>query len=137
MTHQNERGGLLSGALLVMLALGCLAAVVLKVSSLPGSSSTQTGTTLGAGSPSGAVNAAVVAACRSDFEAVQRAVDVYEAETGSGPTNIKQLQSLLHGVVVTSRYTITIDRNLAGEIDVATPSHPASPGESNCAYAGQ
>lgn len=120
-----------------MLALGCVAVVLVEVGSWPGSSSKSTVTTLVTTHPAGAVSAAAVAACRSGYEAVQTAVDEFEAETGSGPTSLNQLQSLLHGQVVSSGYTISIDRNLAGEIEVSTPGHPASPGNANCSYAGQ
>ena len=88
------------------------------------------------GAPSLAAAAAAAAACRTSYQAVQAAVDEFEYDTGTGATNISELRGFLHDPVATPQYTITIDRSLAGEIDVATPGHPASPGDANCAYAG-
>lgn len=138
---RGDAGALLAGVLFALLALGGIAAVVVVEMPSGGSSSSTSSkgsaTTLSVSHPAGVISAAAVAACRNTYTVVQEAVDEYETQTGTGPTNIDQLRSLLRDPVVTSQYTISIDRRLAGEIDVATPSHPASPGESNCAYAGQ
>lgn len=140
--RRDETGMALAGTLLAMMLLAGLAAVILSVSqssgrSPSGESPTRTPTTLPVAHPSAAISATAVAACRTNYTAVQEAVAEYETETGTGPTNISQLHSLLREAVVTSQYTISIDRSLAGEIDVATPSHRPSPGEANCDYAGQ
>ena len=119
-----------------MLVLGSLAAVLLTVESPKGSSSNGAATTFGLDHPPLVVNATAVAACRTSYTLVQEAVDEFEYDTGTGATSMNQLQGFLHGPVSTPQYTISIDRSLAGEIDVATPGHPASPGDSNCAYAG-
>ena len=76
-----------------MLALGCVAVVLVEVGSWPGSSSKSTVTTLVTTHPAGAVHAAEVAACHSSYEAVQTAVDEFEAETGTGPTSRNSLYS--------------------------------------------
>lgn len=119
--------------------LGAVAVAVLL--SLGGNSTTITGGTQGTTgrnvvTPQGAPSLAAAAACRTSYEAVQAAVDEFEYDTGTGATNINQLRGFLHDPVATPQYTISIDRSLAGEIDVATPGHPASPGDANCAYAG-
>ena len=119
-----------------MLVLGSLAAVLLTVESPKGSSSKGAPTTTGLDHPKGVVSAAAVAACRANYTVVQEAVDAFEYDTGTGAKNMSDIEHFLHGPVSTPQYTISIDRSLAGEIDVATPGHPASPGDSNCAYAG-
>ena len=135
----DAAGRTIVGLVMLVCILGAAGLVALKIrapvesgraaSTIPGSTTS--------GRHIGVTQASSVDACRSSYRAVQTAVDVYETETGAGPKTIGQLQPLLRDRIVSSLYTITIDRNLAGEIDVATPGHPALPGESNCAYAGQ
>jgi hypothetical protein len=128
----------------VLLMLGGLAAAVLiSLPSLPGSSSNATsGTAVLPTSPSGAlaaggndITAASAQACRANFAAAQTAVDVYQAERGTPPSSIAEVQSLVRDPLSTAHFAITIDPRRPGQLEVATPDHLATDGDINCQYA--
>ncbi len=89
---------------------------------------------LQAGAPAD-LSAAAAATCEADYQAVQAAVQEYQAVNGRPPGSMAQLQSVLQGPVASSRFTIVIDR-AHGQIDVALGGHPPRQGPANCAYAG-
>ena len=60
----------------------------------------------------------------------------YQVLHGKPPGNIAALVSMLRDQITSSYYTITLDPARAGAVEVATPGHPATPGDANCAYAG-
>lgn len=138
--HVDAEGSALLSIVMSIAVIGVIAAaVLLSVGGSPASTSGHTQVTTSRNqplTPRAAPSAASVAACQSSYQAVQSAVDEFEYDTGTGATNMSQLQGFLHGSVSTPQYTISIDRSLAGEIDVATPGHPAAPGDGNCADAG-
>jgi hypothetical protein len=80
-------------------------------------------------------NAAAVAACRSDYQAVQSAASVYRVLNGADATRMRDLQSILKDPVTSPYFIISIDPQNPGVIEVATSGHAARPGDGNCAYA--
>jgi hypothetical protein len=127
------------GLLLVLLIMGGLVAIVLTQIG-HGTQSVHltnplTGSTLSA-NPSGAgadISAAQAVACRTNYEAVSQAADIYTTTHGRPPTAISDVAGMLRDP--TSGPGFTIGVNAAGQITVATPGHPAAPGPGNCAYA--
>jgi type II secretory pathway pseudopilin PulG len=142
-----ERGAGLIGLLVALVVLGGLAAAA--VMSLQGTTASRTDLdgqsaaplprAAGPGpAPTAGNNILSVSAqetCRANFAAAQAAVGVYEAEQGEPPTTISQVQALVRDPLSTDRFTITIDPLHAGELQVATPGHPAKDGDSNCDFA--
>lgn len=90
-------------------------------------------------SPAQGIAAAAVQACKADFGAADAAVSEYEAEHGQPPASITDVQSYLRDPLNAPQYhySITIAAGHRGQLEVATPAHPASPGSGNCAYAGE
>jgi hypothetical protein len=84
----------------------------------------------------GDVAAAEAAACESNFEAAEAAVKSYEAETGSPPTAVAEVQALIRDPLSSAFFTITIDPNEPGQLQVATRGHPAVDGDGNCTVSG-
>jgi hypothetical protein len=134
----------LIGVLLTLLVLGGLAIVVLMaLPSATGSSKATSGAGATALLPGNAapsvgndITAASAATCHANYAAAKSAIDVYEAEHGTLPTTIAEVQTLLRDPLSTNRFTITIDPRRPGELQVATNAHPAADGDTNCAYAG-
>ena len=128
------------GLLLVVAILGGLAAIAIVATnsetSVPSVGTKGSPTTLASGSSGAAsdIQAAAIVACRTNYQAVNEALQAYEAINGHAPTNIAALQGELKDPVTSPDYTFGIDAK--GQITVATKSHPASPGDANCAYAG-
>ena len=46
-----------------------------------------------------------------------------------------ELESFVKVALISSAFIITIDPHVPGRLEVATPGHPAQPGNANCAYA--
>jgi hypothetical protein len=97
--------------------------------------STAKPSTSGQDAPGNDVSAAVVAACRTTYEEAQTAVDTYQVEGGTLPTSISQLKALIPDSLSSSIFTITINPRNPGQLQVATPDHPAADGVVNCAFA--
>jgi hypothetical protein len=74
-------------------------------------------------------------ACRADYAAFAQAVSAYVILNGKQPASLSDLQSFVKGSSASSYFTITVNPHLAGQLEVATPGHPAQPGSANCAYA--
>jgi hypothetical protein len=136
---RGEAGIGLVGLLLVLLIMGGLVAIVLtQIDQRPQSvhlTNPLTGSTLSA-SPSGAgadISAAQEAACRTNYEAVSQAADIYTTTHGRPPSAISELAGMFRDP--TSGPGFTIGVNAAGQVTVATPGRPAAPGSGNCAYA--
>jgi hypothetical protein len=83
------------------------------------------------------ITAASAATCHANFSAATSAVNIYQAEHGTLPTTIAEVQTLLRDPLSTNRFTITIDPRHPGELQVATPTHRAADGDTNCGYAGR
>jgi hypothetical protein len=138
---QTALGAGLIGLIVAVAILGGLAAAVLV------SRGSDTGARLGgalkptqtpSASPGAAapdIAAAANATCRADYQAVNTGVSYYQALNGHAPADIAALGSLLKDPVASPRFTITINPQHPGQVEVATPGHPASPGDGNCAYA--
>jgi hypothetical protein len=82
------------------------------------------------------ISAAEVAACRTTYQEAQTAVDTYQVEDGALPTSISQLKALIPDPLSSSSFTITIAPGSPGQLQVATPGHPAAEGDVNCAFPG-
>jgi hypothetical protein len=80
--------------------------------------------------------AASAAACHANYATATSAVNIYQAEHGTLPTSIAEVQTLLRDPLSTNRFTIAIDPRHPGELQVSTPGHPAADGDTNCGYAG-
>ena len=75
-------------------------------------------------------------ACRTNYQVVTEAVAEYQVLNGRPPGNLAALASMLRDPVTSAYYSITVDPASPGAVEVATPQHPAAPGDANCAYAG-
>jgi hypothetical protein len=82
------------------------------------------------------LTAAAAAACLTNYKAADSAVAAYEAQTGFPPESIDQVQALVKDPLSSALFTITIDPNKPGQLQVATRSHGASDGNVNCAKIG-
>jgi hypothetical protein len=100
---------------------------------VPAIGRTVSGNTSAAGSD---VAAAEAVACRTSYAAAQAAVSSYEAETGSRPTSISQVERLVRDPLSTPFFAIGIDPRKPGQLQVATHGHPGVDGNANCAAAG-
>lgn len=136
----KERGASLIGLLLVVVILGGLAAVAIVATnsetSLPSVGTKGASTTTLAPGSSGAasdISAAASTACRANYEALNSALQAYEAINGHAPSSIAALQSELKDPVSSRYYTFGL--NAQGQVTVATKGHPAGPGDANCAFA--
>jgi hypothetical protein len=135
----GEAGIGLVSLLLVLLIMGGLVAIVLTQTSHGAQSvhlnNPLTGSTLSAnpGGAGGDISAAQGVACRTDYEAVSQAADIYTTTHGRPPSAISDLAGMLRDP--TSGPGFTIGVNAAGQITVETPGHRASPGSGNCANA--
>jgi hypothetical protein len=81
------------------------------------------------------ISAAVAAACRADYEAATEAAAEYDALNGRAPATLAQLESFLKDPLTSASFTISVDPQIPGQLEVAAPGHPAEPGSANCAYA--
>jgi hypothetical protein len=99
----------------------------------PGRSTSISGSTNAAGSD---IAAAEVSACRTNYQAAETALSDYEAEEGSRPTKISEVQALIRDPLSSAFFQITIDPLRPGSLEVATPGHAASDGDANCETAG-
>lgn len=136
-----ERGQGLIGTLVVLMVLGIGAAgVLISLSgggSGPGSLPTDVTVSRVSGSAGGgAISAAAIAACRTNYAVASQAVDEYEAQHGKLPKRTADVQAYLKDPLSTRQFTITIDSANPGQLEVATRGHLASDGPSNCAFAG-
>lgn len=86
--------------------------------------------------PVGAIALAAVVACRTDYQAVLAAVGYYRAEKGTYPRDLASLRPWFRDPVTSPYFTISLDFATPGVVEVSTPGHPASPGDANCAFAG-
>ena len=75
-------------------------------------------------------------ACRTNYQAVTEAVAEYQVLHGRAPGDLAALAAMLRDPVTSAYYSITVDPTSPGAVEVATPEHPAAPGDTNCAYAG-
>jgi hypothetical protein len=135
----RDGGASLVGLLAVLVVLGGVsAAVVVTETSSPGGQNrvpTGRGSTLNA-SPSGAggdIAAAAATVCRTDYEAVSQAEDEYQTMNGRPASGMSDVAQYLRDPVTSRYFTITV---VSGKVEVATPGHPATVGEGNCAFAG-
>jgi hypothetical protein len=130
----------LAALILAVAVLGGLAALIpLLTSGTSGHHADQVLAPQVASRPQGAaadIQAAGATTCRVDYQAVQNAVQEYEAMNGRPPASLAELQTVLQGPIASSRFAITINSGHPGEIDVSAPGHPAEAGSGNCAYAG-
>jgi type II secretory pathway pseudopilin PulG len=129
----------LTGVLVTLLILGGLAAAVLttvpgadtgssrrRPASLPG---------LVTQPPSGQISAAAQQACEANYAALQQAISVYQVEHGSLPTSVAEVQTYFRGSLSTPQYSLSMDPNRPGQIQVQTSGRSASDGNGNCRYA--
>ena len=139
--QRSQQGYGAVGLLVTVVVLGGLAAVVLTA--LPGSGTKSPhGATpslpgLATQQPQAQISAAAQEACKANYAALEQAVSFYQAQHGSLPTTIAELQTYFHGTLSTPQFTLTIDPIRPGQIQVQTGKHAASDGNSNCRYAGQ
>ena len=136
-TRESGQGIILLAVSLLILGLTLGLAVKLQSGPRP---TTDVGGTHRSGStpdinPLSAVDQALVATCRSNYEIAQEAVSAYEAEHGSAPGELSQVQPYVQDRLGGPTFTFTIDPKHPGQIDVATREHPASAGNVNCTYA--
>jgi hypothetical protein len=82
------------------------------------------------------LTAVAVSACRTNFQAAEAAVSAYEAETGSLPSSISEVQTFIRDPLSSVFFQITIDPLRPGRLQVATRGRAAADGEANCATAG-
>ena len=139
------RGASLVGLLVTLGVIGILAAAIPVLTSgsngksgIPNLTIPVTGRTAG-GQMSAAgsdIAGAEAVACRATYGAALVAVGTYEAETGSRPTSISQVQPLLRDPLSSAFFTIEIDPRKPGQLQVAAHDHPAAGGDANCAAAG-
>ena len=119
------RGSAVAGTVLTFLLLGILGAVVFTT--LPGSASRNR---------AGPIPSSYEAVCRADYLAAQTALEAFRELHGSLPTNISQLQPYFQGTLNTSRFSILMNPERPGQLQVSAPGHPAVQGSSNCDFAG-
>jgi hypothetical protein len=130
----------LIGLVLVLGILGALGAVVLVMGG-SGGRDLPTGTalpTLKSPSHSGAaiLSDAANVVCKADYAAVSAAVSDYETLNGKPPASMAALGSILKDPGSSSRFSIIINPNSPGQVEVAAGGHPAQPGDRACAFAG-
>jgi hypothetical protein len=82
------------------------------------------------------IQIAAVITCRTDYGAVTAAVSYYEALHGKPPADMVQLAPIMRDPVKSTRFSITINRDNPGQVEVAAGAHNAVPGDANCVYAG-
>jgi hypothetical protein len=139
-TQRGEAGRGLIGLVVAMGLLGVVAAVVLVAQSggshdLQGLSPSSTIN----GSPANAagdIHLAAEADCRYAYAGVTAAVADYEVVNGRPPTDMAALRPMLRGPINSSRFVISLNPTRLGQVEVAAPGHPATPGDAACTYAG-
>ena len=135
----RDAGFALVSLLVVLLILGGLVGVVLMAQSgTPGSKPSIAVPhlpSMGA-SPANAgpdITAAAVEACKASFRAANDAMEAYEALHGHPPQNVSDIQSMLKDPLNGVGFQVTVSQ--AGQVEIATAGHPASVGDTNCAFA--
>jgi hypothetical protein len=83
----------------------------------------------------GYIEGAAVAVCRTDYQAVEAAVEYFQIEYDRLPGNIVEVRRWLSGPTASAAFTILIDPHRAGVVEVGTRGHPVSPGDFNCDFA--
>ena len=135
----SDTGASLVSLLVTLVLLGGLAGIVVMAQS--GSSGPKTSIQIpqlprvGA-APANAgpdIAAAAIEACKATYQAVSEAAATYEAVNGHPAPNVAALQAMLKDPVNGVGFQITLDQS--GRAEVATPGHPSSAGDANCAYA--
>jgi hypothetical protein len=135
--QETSRGASLVGLLVTLLVLGGAAVGAFEITSgsnnsvlhptLPGSSPNAVS------SPGGVIDSAAVVTCRTDYLAVQTADGEYQSVQEQPATNMSELQPMIRDNLSSPYFSFGIDAK--GRVTVATPGHPAAPGDANCAYA--
>jgi len=124
---RSEDGLGLVALIVSLLVIGGLS--VLVVHAMNGSSRASTSLQSGG-------SAAAASVCRVDYDAITHAVEAYTTFNGHPPASMTQLSQYLRDPVTSSQFVISLDPFMVGKIDVATPGHPAAPGDANCEFAG-
>jgi hypothetical protein len=133
-----QRGASLLGLVVVLFALG-IAGVAVVVSLDRNTTSshitlpTAPGQSQSAGASASPIQAAAAVSCRSNYQAVESALQEYEALNGHPPATLADLRGMLKDPPSSPDYMISI-RN--GTVDVSTTGHPATPGMANCSFVG-
>jgi hypothetical protein len=127
-TRESEVGSSLLGLLVALVILAGLA-VSIPLMTAGGSSSPKTN----APAAGADINAASVAACQADYAAAQTAVNEYQVQKGSLPTDTNQLQPYLRDSLTNASFSITIDPHHPGRLQVTTPGHSPTDGLTGCA----
>ena len=83
----------------------------------------------------GYIEAAAVAVCRTDYQAVEAAVEYFQIEYDRLPGSIVEVRRWLSGPTASATFAIVIDPHRAGVVEVVTRGHPISPGDFNCDFA--
>lgn len=123
--------------LVVLLILGIAGAAMVASFDASKSSPNGAGGPVTIPSPAKGPSAADIAACNSDYAAGGEAALEYQVQHGTLAMTAAELQPYLRDSLSTAQFTITIAAGHPGQLEVSTPSHPASPGNGNCAYAGE
>jgi hypothetical protein len=141
--HRRARGSSLVGLVAALVVMGALTLIMLR--SLAGSSTSPAVPTVGRSASAAEssvsvgvgsnLSAAAKEACEIDYQAALQAVSEYEQLHDSLPPTISQVQSMLRDALSSSHFTIVMDPGRMGQLEVGTPGHSPTPGDSNCAYA--
>ena len=139
--RKSDCGRSLVSLLLVVFILGAMGATVVGATKGVGGGGKGTrfvvgpGSTLGAtpAAASGDISATATVSCRNDYQEVSEAEDYYATLNGHAAADLVVLAPLLRGVTSSPYFTFSI---VGGQVEVASPSHPATPGDANCDTAG-
>jgi hypothetical protein len=135
----SELGLGLIGVLVGLVILAGMAAAVLASQGGAGGDhqTHSTQTTIDASPAKGAadISAAAQATCRTDYSAAAEAASEFQTLNGRPPASLAELEPFFKDPLTSSAFTITVSSDVAGQLEVETPGHPAQPGDANCAYA--
>jgi hypothetical protein len=141
----RDRGGALDvgvgllGVLVGVVILAGLAAAVLASQDGSGGDhqAHSSQTTVDASPAKGAtyIYAAARETCLTDYAAAVEAASDFVTLEGRQPATMAELESFYKGSLTSGTFTITVNPHVAGQLEVATPGHPAQPGSANCAFA--
>jgi hypothetical protein len=136
---KSDLGVGLIGVLVSLVILAGLAAAVLASQAGSGGDhqapSNQTSVDASPAKGAADVSSAAQATCRTDYAAAVEAASEFETLTGRQAATMAELGSLVKDSLMSSAFIITINLHVPGQLEVATPGHPAQPGNANCAYA--
>jgi hypothetical protein len=94
------------------------------------------------------IGSAAQTVCMSDYAAVSAAAAAYETLYGKPPANLAMLSTILKDPVGLKKpvdpknpvgstgFSITINPDTPGQVEVSAGGHPPQPGDDACRYAG-